>query len=163
MLERCLGPRRVRQMQRACRHSTVTFLCLFLTVIVLRGTIGAGKFGTPGQDFDEIRHHLSAARTRRVLEESNPNTDSNPNNNNYATFDLSKILVDEPPPTTKSATPTNPTPWAPKSRTGTSSAGPGSEPTRTTQTSWAPTSPASSSSPVPPPNRARTRSATTTS
>jgi hypothetical protein len=46
MLDRFLGPRRVRQIQRAARNGTVTLLCLFLTVVVLRGTIGAGKFGT---------------------------------------------------------------------------------------------------------------------
>uniref|UniRef100_A0A1D1ZH92 Putative glycosyltransferase 2 n=1 Tax=Anthurium amnicola TaxID=1678845 RepID=A0A1D1ZH92_9ARAE len=58
--ERCLGPRRVRQIQRALRNLKLTFLCLFLTVVVLRGTLGAGKFGTPGQDFDEIRHRLQS-------------------------------------------------------------------------------------------------------
>ncbi|XP_014502252.1 xyloglucan 6-xylosyltransferase 2 [Vigna radiata var. radiata] len=116
MLERCLGTRRVRQIHRACRHSTVTFLCLFLTVVVLRGTIGAGKFGTPEQDFNEIRHHISAARARRVLEETKPdagaNADSNPNN--YATFDLSKILVDEPPTEDEKRDPNAPYTLGPK-------------------------------------------------
>jgi hypothetical protein len=46
MLDQFLGPRRVRQIQRAARNGTVTYLCLFLTVVVLCGTIGAGKFGT---------------------------------------------------------------------------------------------------------------------
>ncbi|KAL1334814.1 hypothetical protein HN51_063775 [Arachis hypogaea] len=98
MLERCLGLRRLRQIQRACRRGSLTFLCLFLTVVVLRGTIGAGKFGTPEQDLNEIRH-LYAYRSRRVephrvLEEAQPETTTN-DANNYATFDISKILVDE--------------------------------------------------------------------
>ncbi|XP_008790864.1 probable xyloglucan 6-xylosyltransferase 1 [Phoenix dactylifera] len=58
MLCRCLGERRVRQIRRALRRGKLTFLCLFVTVIVLRGTIGAGKFGTPEQDFNEIRQRL---------------------------------------------------------------------------------------------------------
>ncbi|BAT80263.1 hypothetical protein LR48_Vigan468s008400 [Vigna angularis] len=116
MLERCLGTRRVRQIHRACRHSSVTFLCLFLTVVVLRGTIGAGKFGTPEQDFNEIRHHISAARARRVLEETKPDTGSNAdsNPNNYATFDLSKILVDEPPTEDEKRDPNAPYTLGPK-------------------------------------------------
>lgn len=116
MLERFLGPRRVRQMQRACHHSMVAFLCLFLTLVVLRGTIGAGKFGTPEQDFNEIRHHLSAARARRVLEETKPesSSESNSNSNNYATFDLSKILVDEPPSDDEKPNPNAPYTLGPK-------------------------------------------------
>ena len=46
MLERCLGAERSRKLRRAIRHSKVTILCLVLTVVVLRGTIGAGKFGS---------------------------------------------------------------------------------------------------------------------
>ena len=95
LLTRCLGTRRVRQILRVCRHGTVTFLCLFLTVVVLRGTVGAGKFGTPQQDFNHLRHHLSH---RRVLEEtSTTSADTTTTTTNYATFDISKILVDEPP------------------------------------------------------------------
>ncbi|XP_010938345.1 xyloglucan 6-xylosyltransferase 2 [Elaeis guineensis] len=63
MLGRCLGERRVRQIQRALRRGKLTLLCLFLTVIVLRGTIGAGKFGTPEQDFNEIRQRLRHHRS----------------------------------------------------------------------------------------------------
>jgi len=32
-----------------------------MTILVLRGTIGAGQFGTPAQDFEEIRMHLTSA------------------------------------------------------------------------------------------------------
>lgn len=98
MLERCLGSRRLRQMQRAFRRGTLTFLCLFLTVIVLRGTIGAGKFGTPEQDLNEIRQQLYSRGRRvephRVLEEVQ-SSENNNDNNNYATFDITKILKDE--------------------------------------------------------------------
>ena len=77
-----------------------------MTVVVLRGSIGAGKFGTPEQDFNDLKNHFYAARKHgephRVLTESNqPNNNkndeaSNANDaNNYATFDINKILVDE--------------------------------------------------------------------
>ncbi|KAG6758888.1 hypothetical protein POTOM_035351 [Populus tomentosa] len=106
MLDRCIGTHRVRQIQRAIRHGKITLLCLCMTVVVLRGTIGAGKFGTPEQDFNDLKNHFYAARKHgephRVLTESNqPNNNkndeaSNANDaNNYATFDISKILVDE--------------------------------------------------------------------
>ncbi|KAL6185972.1 hypothetical protein ACLB2K_042094 [Fragaria x ananassa] len=98
MLERCFGVRRVRQIQRAARHGTVTFLCLFMTVVVLRGTIGAGKFGTPEQDFNDIRErfysHNRRVEPHRVLEEVETTTKTT-DANNYATFDISKILKDE--------------------------------------------------------------------
>lgn len=32
-----------------------------MTILVLRGTIGAGNFGTPAQDFEELRAHLRSA------------------------------------------------------------------------------------------------------
>ncbi|KAH9298753.1 hypothetical protein KI387_030435 [Taxus chinensis] len=72
--------RRVRQMQRAFQNAKVTVLCLFVTVMVLRGTIGAGKFGTPGQDLAEIREHLIVGRRgepHRVLTEVSSAIDSN--------------------------------------------------------------------------------------
>merc|ERR1711915_224171 len=67
-----LGGRRIRQIQRAMQNAKVTLRCLFVTVLVLRGTIGAGKFGTPEQDFNEIREHLIVGRRgepHRVLTE----------------------------------------------------------------------------------------------
>ena len=36
-------------------------MCGFMTILVLRGTIGAGNFGTPAQDFEEIKAHLRTA------------------------------------------------------------------------------------------------------
>jgi xyloglucan 6-xylosyltransferase len=38
-----------------------------MTVLVLRGTIGAGQFGTPAQDFEEIRMHLTSATGGMML------------------------------------------------------------------------------------------------
>ncbi|CAN8248025.1 unnamed protein product [Cochlearia groenlandica] len=110
MMERCLGAHRCRKIQRALRHLKVTVLCLVLTVVVLRGTIGAGKFGTPEQDLDEIRQHFHTSRKRaephRVLEEiqtGGAGGDSSGDgggantggSNNYETFDINKIFVDE--------------------------------------------------------------------
>lgn len=72
MLQKCLGERRTRQIQRALRKGKLTLICLFMTFIVLRGTIGAGKFGTPGQDFQEISHRLHSGHSlhpHRALKE----------------------------------------------------------------------------------------------
>ncbi|KAF2289180.1 hypothetical protein GH714_029250 [Hevea brasiliensis] len=106
MLERCLGTHRVLRIHRAIRQGKLTLLCLFMTVVVLRGIIGAGKFGTPEQDFNELRDRFYASRKHaephRVLVEAQPAAESTQNNNNnnndpnnYATFDINKILVDE--------------------------------------------------------------------
>ncbi|KAK9146933.1 hypothetical protein Sjap_006836 [Stephania japonica] len=102
MLDRWVGPRRARQIQRALRHGKITLLCLFMTVIVLRGTIGAGKFGTPGQDLQEIRDHLVShkrSEPRRVLEEADAKTTDtatpNGNSNSYAGFDPTKLVADD--------------------------------------------------------------------
>ncbi|KAM1195211.1 hypothetical protein ACFX13_022244 [Malus domestica] len=123
MLDRFLGPRRARQIQRALRHGTVTFLCLFLTVVILRGTIGAGKFGTPEQDFNDIRErfytHNRRVEPHRVLEEATPETnqkDADPagQSNNYAEFDISKILKDEPATDDEKRDPNQPYSLGPK-------------------------------------------------
>ncbi|PKA48395.1 Putative glycosyltransferase 2 [Apostasia shenzhenica] len=78
MWQRWLGERRVRHIQRALRRGKLTVLCLFMTFIVLRGTVGAGKFGTPRQDLEEIRSRLPSRRCslpHRVLtEEHSPST-----------------------------------------------------------------------------------------
>ncbi|KAL2459258.1 Xyloglucan 6-xylosyltransferase 1 [Forsythia ovata] len=106
MLDRFISARRARQFQRLLRNGKLTLLCLFLTVIVLRGNLGAGKFGTPEKDLDEIRETFSYIRRRseprRVLEEaetvqkSSSASDSTENgSNNYAEFDIRKILKDE--------------------------------------------------------------------
>lgn len=94
MIEKCLGVRKTRQIYRFFRHFKVTFLCLLLTVLVLRGTIGAGKFGTPEQDFLEIRNHFTSRKFSehyRVLEE----VKSSSNLFNYAEFDYKKLFRDD--------------------------------------------------------------------
>ncbi|KAK6239356.1 hypothetical protein QUC31_004825 [Theobroma cacao] len=105
MIDKCLGAQRSRKIQRALRHCKVTIICLVLTLVVLRGTIGAGKFGTPEQDFIEIRDHFYSrkrAEPHRVLEEvqttssnNHAATDTDAGTNNYNEFDINKILVDE--------------------------------------------------------------------
>ncbi|GAB2279258.1 Xyloglucan 6-xylosyltransferase 2 [Dionaea muscipula] len=105
MLHRLLGPRRVALIQRAIQNGKITVLCLLLTVVVLRGMIGAGQFGTPEQDLQLLQTHFS--NNRRVLEEINPDaasgsggggaTAQETNPNSYEAFDISKILVDDEP------------------------------------------------------------------
>ncbi|KAK8959854.1 putative glycosyltransferase 2 [Platanthera guangdongensis] len=80
MWQKCLGERRARQIQRALRKGKLTLICLFLTFIVLRGTIGAGKFGTPEQDFREISHRLHSGHSyhphRALKEEQMPSSNA---------------------------------------------------------------------------------------
>uniref|UniRef100_A0A0R0KTK1 Uncharacterized protein n=1 Tax=Glycine max TaxID=3847 RepID=A0A0R0KTK1_SOYBN len=101
MLEKCLGVQRARRFHRALRHCKVTILCLVLTIIVLRGTIGAGKFGTPEQDFVDIRNRfysLKLPEPHRLLAELHSTTtpfQSSTSTNNYNAFDINTILVDE--------------------------------------------------------------------
>ncbi|KAK2649439.1 hypothetical protein Ddye_016928 [Dipteronia dyeriana] len=100
MIERCLGPQRSRKFRRALRRCRVTIPSFLLTVVVLRGIIGAGKFGTPVQDFVEIRDHIllnsrKRGELHRVLEEHRQTTSSSisfssnaatNDNNNYNDF-----------------------------------------------------------------------------
>ncbi|KAK4747250.1 hypothetical protein SAY87_026287 [Trapa incisa] len=115
IMERCIGAHRWHRIQRALRHGKVTVICLLLTVVVLRGTIGAGKFGTPEQDFVNIRDQIvhKIAEHRRVLEEIQPQqqqqakttsdsadssgSSSTSNSNSYMEFDINAILKDEGP------------------------------------------------------------------
>ncbi|KAJ7552228.1 hypothetical protein O6H91_06G047100 [Diphasiastrum complanatum] len=53
-----LSAPRVRQIQKSLYNLKLTLLCGFITFLVLRGTFGAGNFGTPAQDFYEIRELL---------------------------------------------------------------------------------------------------------
>ncbi|XP_044502637.1 xyloglucan 6-xylosyltransferase 2-like [Mangifera indica] len=113
MMERCLGVQRSRKVYRALRNCKVTVLCLVLTVVVLRGIIGAGKFGTPEQDLTEIRNHFyfhsrkRGAESHRVLKDklqmtSASSETSNSTNStfpkastNYNEFDFSEISDDK--------------------------------------------------------------------
>ncbi|XP_039136241.1 probable xyloglucan 6-xylosyltransferase 1 [Dioscorea cayenensis subsp. rotundata] len=77
-LARWVGERRARQIHRAVRNGKLTLICLFLTLLVLRGTIGAGKFGTPNQDLEDLRHALQSRPRlphRSLVEESKPLAD----------------------------------------------------------------------------------------
>ncbi|KHN43518.1 Xyloglucan 6-xylosyltransferase [Glycine soja] len=101
MLEKCLGAQRARRFHRALRHCKVTILCLVLTIVVLRGTIGAGKFGTPEQDLVDIRNRfysLKLPEPHRLLAELHSTTtpfESSTSTTNYNAFDINTILVDE--------------------------------------------------------------------
>jgi xyloglucan 6-xylosyltransferase len=66
-LSRLLSTPKGRRLQRTMRNLKVTIMCGLMTVLVLRGTIGAGQFGTPAQDFEEIRMHLKSATGGMML------------------------------------------------------------------------------------------------
>ncbi|KAL8486262.1 hypothetical protein ACS0TY_023101 [Phlomoides rotata] len=107
MISRLLGQRRARQCQRLLRNGKLTFFCLVLTVLMLRGNLGAGKFGTPEKDLDEIRETFSFIRKRveprRVLESASlaaraqlKSTDSaGIRSNSNVDFDITKIMKDD--------------------------------------------------------------------
>ncbi|KAJ7546277.1 hypothetical protein O6H91_08G033000 [Diphasiastrum complanatum] len=68
--EKILSTPKIRQIQRALYNLKITLLCGFVTILVLRGTIGAGNFGTPTQDLNEIREFLPRRKEpARVLTE----------------------------------------------------------------------------------------------
>lgn len=111
MIEKCIGTERARKVHRTLRQCNVTFFCLVLTLVVLRGTIGAGKFGTPQQDFIRLRNRLyfpskkRGADSHRVLEEGRRTTSSSDtsttttsdrdDNTNYNEFDVKAFMEDE--------------------------------------------------------------------
>ncbi|KAK7259346.1 hypothetical protein RIF29_24950 [Crotalaria pallida] len=106
MLDKCFGAQRVRRFHRLVNHSKLTFLCLLLTIVVLRGIIGAGKFGTPGQDFNDIRNHFKSRKLpkdpHRVLEQTTSSSSSSSSSSslststtNYNAFDLNTIVKEE--------------------------------------------------------------------
>ncbi|XP_074328336.1 xyloglucan 6-xylosyltransferase 1-like [Apium graveolens] len=104
MLERWFGQRRSRRIHRIIRNSKLTLLCLVLTIVVLRGNLGAGKFGTPEQDLKEIRDTFTLYRKRseprRVLEQVTTVVETtslgNSNNiNSYGDLDITKLFVDD--------------------------------------------------------------------
>jgi xyloglucan 6-xylosyltransferase len=74
MLQQLLSSPQGRRIQRALNNMKITVMCGLMTILVLRGTIGAGYFGTPVQDYEEIRAHLQsstrgAAHAKRALAE----------------------------------------------------------------------------------------------
>ncbi|KAJ7520860.1 hypothetical protein O6H91_19G026400 [Diphasiastrum complanatum] len=88
-LKHIISPSRIRQIQRTIRNLKITLLCSCVTILMLRGTIGAGKFGTPAQDLQEIREHIywpqrdapsrvlteAKEETENLLQEQEPNED----------------------------------------------------------------------------------------
>ncbi|XP_024402671.1 xyloglucan 6-xylosyltransferase 2 [Physcomitrium patens] len=61
IIQRSLCSAKGRRLQRSINNMKITVLCGLMTILVLRGTIGAGNFGTPAQDFEEIKAHLRSA------------------------------------------------------------------------------------------------------
>ena len=58
---------RGRAIQRGCYNLRMTLICALITVLVMRGTLGAGKFGTPMQDVNLVRRELQNLQARRVI------------------------------------------------------------------------------------------------
>lgn len=61
LIEKSLATPKGRRLKRAVKNMKITVLCGLMTILVLRGTVGAGNFGTPAQDFEEIRAHIRSA------------------------------------------------------------------------------------------------------
>jgi xyloglucan 6-xylosyltransferase len=61
LIEKSLASPKGRRLKRFIKNMKITVLCGLMTILVLRGTIGAGKFGTPAQDYEEIRAHIRSA------------------------------------------------------------------------------------------------------
>jgi xyloglucan 6-xylosyltransferase len=85
IIQRSLATPKGRRLRRTINNIKITVLCGLMTILVLRGTIGAGNFGTPAQDFEEIRAHIRSAtleyHVKRVLSQiSEDDDDSNSGN-----------------------------------------------------------------------------------
>ncbi|KAL3680811.1 hypothetical protein R1sor_023767 [Riccia sorocarpa] len=66
-----VSPLRLRRWQKSFYNFQLTVICLFVTFLVLRSFLGAGKYGTPKQDLEEIRNHLIPHRdgsTRTMMQ-----------------------------------------------------------------------------------------------
>ncbi|CAM6046804.1 unnamed protein product [Sphagnum compactum] len=78
--------RKGKQLQKTLNNVKVTILCGFVTVLVLRGTIGGGSFFSPAQELQELQQNPEelAKEARRILaekemeeEENEPEPDPN--------------------------------------------------------------------------------------
>ncbi|KAM7254931.1 hypothetical protein ACFE04_020172 [Oxalis oulophora] len=78
MLEKLLGVERSRKFHRALRNTKTSLLCFLLTILVLRGTIGAGNYGTPEQDFNQLRLKLHFPPKRVLPHRPDPNNINKP-------------------------------------------------------------------------------------
>ncbi|KAL2621258.1 hypothetical protein R1flu_001463 [Riccia fluitans] len=66
---------RCRRLQKSFYNFQMTVICLFVTVLTLRSLLGAGKYGTPNQDLDEISnliHRDGSTRTMMQLTATKP-------------------------------------------------------------------------------------------
>ncbi|KAL7202682.1 hypothetical protein ACSBR1_034201 [Camellia fascicularis] len=75
MLDRFFEAHQLWKIKRVLRNGKLTLLCLMLTVVVIQKNLDARKFGTPQEDFSEIRDHFYSSRRveqRHVLEETSP-------------------------------------------------------------------------------------------
>ncbi|KAL7241419.1 hypothetical protein ACSBR1_014085 [Camellia fascicularis] len=75
MLDYFFEAHQLWKIKRVLRNGKLVLLCLVLTVVVIPKNLDARKFGTPQEDFSEIRDHLYSSRRveqRRVLEEASP-------------------------------------------------------------------------------------------
>lgn len=97
MLARCVGERRARQIHRALRNGKLTALCLLLTFVVLRGTIGAGRFGTPQQDLVELRSRLLPHPHRALSEHHHHHRQRQQNHNPNPNAAAGEEDDEEPP------------------------------------------------------------------
>ena len=58
---------RGRAIQRGCYNLRMTLICALITILVMRGTFGAGKYGTPMQDVILVRRELQNLQARRII------------------------------------------------------------------------------------------------
>ncbi|KAI8022854.1 Xyloglucan 6-xylosyltransferase 1 [Camellia lanceoleosa] len=82
MLDRFFKAHQLWKIKRVLRNGKLSLLCLILTVVVIRSKLGVGKFGTPQENFNEIRDHFYSswrAEPRRILEEASPSPHSSIN------------------------------------------------------------------------------------
>ncbi|KAL7247918.1 hypothetical protein ACSBR2_002760 [Camellia fascicularis] len=71
MLDRFFESHQLWKIKRVLRNGKLTLLYLVLTVVVIQKNLDAKKFGTPQEDFSDIRDHFYSSRRiekRRVLE-----------------------------------------------------------------------------------------------
>ncbi|KAL7161000.1 hypothetical protein ACSBR2_041615 [Camellia fascicularis] len=73
MLDRFFESHQLWKIKRVLRNGKLTLLCLVHTVVVIQKNLDARKFGTPQEDFSDIRDHFYFSRRVekcRVLEEA---------------------------------------------------------------------------------------------
>ncbi|XP_051129800.1 xyloglucan 6-xylosyltransferase 2-like [Andrographis paniculata] len=98
MFDKVISPCRSRRLHRYFRNGKLTLLCLILTVIMFRAYLGAGRFGTPEKDLNEIRQTFAylrrRAEPRRILESVSTASQFHSRVYRYADFDAARIFND---------------------------------------------------------------------